>query len=261
MCGFKSVGIISIIVSVIFITGCNKNDLTTPEAAAEVPVLCKISQDDGSYAEYSYSNGFLSEYKFYSSGALNKTVQLKYNSDGLTEYQINDSPINAYKLQFHFDSNKKTTKADVYVKSDTSYFSTGYLLFTYDANKRIIKIEQYNEYYDTPWTHTDITYDQAGNILSYKTYLGEAPYIFIEYEYDGKNNPLSGYRNYDLFTILFGPNNITKKTETEYYTGGSYITETGYTYTYNSSGYPVSKKAEKRADGSTTTQVETYKYE
>lgn len=260
MRGFKSFVFLSMLSVILFLTGCNKSEVTSPETEKAAPVLIKIVQDSSSYVEYSYENGMISEYRCYSSGALGKTVQLKYNSDGLTEAQINIQPYEDYKLVYSYDSNKRITRADRYMKSDSGYEKFGYLLFSYDAKNRINKYEQYMDYVQTPGFRIELDYDGAGNLVSEHIYMGEEPYELVTWEYDTKINPLNGYRKSDLFTILFGPNNLIKKTDTGYYPGGQSTVETKYTYTYNTEGYPVSRNVEKTVGNSTTTSVETYRY-
>lgn len=260
MRGFKSFVFLSMLSITLFLTGCNKSEVTSPETEKAAPVLIQIVQDSSSYAEYSYENSMISEYKYYSSGSLRKAVQLKYNPDGLTETQINIQPYEDYKLVYSYDSNKRITRADRYIESDSGYEKFGYLLFTYDAHNRINKYEQYMDYVQTPSFTIELDYDNAGNLVSENIFMGEQLYEIVTWEYDTKINPLNGYRKSDLFTILFGPNNLIKNTDTEYYPGGQSTVETKYTYTYNTEEYPVSRNVEKIVGNSTTTSVETYRY-
>jgi hypothetical protein len=240
--------------------GCNKSNVLSPEIGKTTPVLLQIIKDSSSYVEYSYENGMISEYKYYSSGKLRKTVQLKYNSNCLTESQVNIQLYEDYKLVYSYDSDKRIIKADRYMKSDSGYEKFGYLKFNYDVKNRINKYEQYLDYVPTPSFRMELDYDGVGNLASEHIFMGEELYESVTWEYDTKINPLNGYRKSDLFTIMFGPNNLIKKTETEYYPGGQSKVETRYTYTYNNIGYPDSRKVEEIRGNSITESVEIYKY-
>ena len=243
----------------LFTAGCRREDLTSPIIDKASPVLLRIEKDGNNYLEYSYENGFVSKCENYISGLLRSSIRLEYNEIGLTEKETVENSADKYRLVYQYNTADLITKIDIQGKFDSSYQSVGYLLPTYNTLGRLVKTEQYLLTDNNPWNHIDTDYDIRGNLIEKRLYYGGALQESTSYLYDDKINPLSVYKNSDLFTRTFSANNIVRITVILHYDENKTIIK-NYNYSYSQDGYPVSRRIETIENGFSNTVSETYRY-
>jgi len=245
-----------LLLAIIILSGCSKDGVTEAEAGTTIPILQKIYQDESNYTEYSYKDGLIVSRIAYSSGSINSSVKMSYNSDGLADTQTVVSYLDDYKIAYRYDSQKKAADAEVITNSNLGYSKTYTLSFSHNSSNLINQFFQYIAGVDTAIYKTILDYDDKGNLVSEKLYGYGSLVKAIAYSYDEKNNPLAEHKKEDIFSISFSPNNVVKKVTVDYSAGTT--TTINYSYTYGQSGYPVSRV--KSENGASSSVTETYIY-
>jgi YD repeat-containing protein len=252
---------------------CKKEDLSNglnsgKNPSASLPVLSKVLIDNQSAYEYVYNDSSLlttekSKFNF----NLNH-----YNTNGQlvsTDYYGNDAVLSsdAQVFQAAMSSTIWVTSATgvkggtlTYVYNDkaqlikTSYSrpvstNSEYSQFTYDASG---KINRQTMYWDDAATgYIDYSYDNKGNLVKEMLYnlpsAGVAELITTtQYEFDSKLNPYKLSSKLLIPGISSNQNNIIKETYTIHINpaqGSDKVQISQTTYTYNTSGYPITKNS------------------
>ena len=147
------------------------------------------------------------------------------------------SPQNTKKtttVQYRLDQDKKLI-------SSTERTPDAWMEYIYGDGSRITEVRMY--YSGQLGGVREYTYDSNGNLTRDEHYSilksGERQVNSItEYEFDQGKNPYFHLAPARLPGERTNPNNITRK---KYSVSGYPDSETRYTYTYNSDGYPVSR--------------------
>lgn len=187
-----------------------------------------------------------SEYVYGSNGKINLAVsniiQPGYdNSTNSTNLMIN-SEGQIWKTVTTNSSEEFQFSNGLILSSIITNLSTGNLStrqYTYDSNNNLIKQEFFDDN-NVLTAEVIYTYDAIGNILTrnFSTISGSnQSYVF---EYDTNNNPMTTvYANQEFGKIAeVTPHNRIKRT----YNNNGAINVFTTEYTYNSDGYPITKK-------------------
>lgn len=207
--------------------------------------LKKITYDNGSWIQYTYSDDEKTYTTLTSSGKTTKTVYndafypVEYTDESGEEttytydnhYRVLTESCDTSTITYNYDSNGNIISYVTDKTENNTYY-------TYDSNKRVVREQVGDEY-------TYYTYDSNGNKLVYATlkenYTGEAPTLYdpslscfdtTTYTYDDKGRVLSevyslgGSVSYEYDNM----GNITKETTVIVENGESKTTVVNNTY-------------------------------
>jgi len=257
----------------LFITvffSCKKEDLSTGLDSGNKPngsiqVLSKVMIDNQSAFEYIYNDSSQltsekSKFNFslnhYSALGQLKSTDYYGNDDVLScDAQVAQAALSSNvwvcsttgakggTLSYSYNDKGQLIKT-LYSRPVTT--NSEYSEFTYNANGKISRQTMY--WADAATGYIDYSYDSKGNLVKEMLYnlpsSGVAELITTtQYEFDSKLNPyLSG--KILIPGVNTNPNNIVKETYTIRISpdqGSDKVLVTPTAYTYNNSGYPVSK--------------------
>lgn len=240
-----------------FMLSCNEEeenvtpDLETEEEIEIPACIVTKTYNNSYYIENIYYNpdGTLDKIEYTDENEVLEDFALHtYNESGeieKVEYFIaNDVNTATRYNEIEYNADGKIAKILNYDDADSGYELESSEVFSYDSDKKLIKVDYLGSTGELELHYTFEEYDQEGNFLTVKLYdyvNGEAEIRSIrEYTYDDKPNAylsLGGFvYGYDVFTST--PNNIIKVTDTD---GEGNPTGEGYirTFEYNENGFPV----------------------
>lgn len=255
--------------SLVFVFSCKEK-----EPAPVVTPACNISSETG------VNNAYKLDYLYNTNGlpqALNVSVkdnatgQLKpvgtaqYTYENSRLVKVTDGDV---EEKLEYNTQGALTRLTV-VKTNESAYVNYTLTFETDANQRITKVM------DSKGVQTTIKRDSQGNItetLTVNASTNQELYRTVLSGYDNKKSIYDGFKGWPfnvleyyadyvklpLFTAGAG-GNAGKRTD---YEAGKAVTEITYTYTYNSTGFPLTEQSlTKFLDGSgiaTYSRIFTY---
>jgi hypothetical protein len=252
---------------------CKKEDLSNglnsgKTTSAGIPLLSKVLLDNQAINEYVYndsnfisqekskfdlimnnynSNGQLTSSDFYGNdNVLSSDPQVYQAAISSTVWVTTESGVNAGSMAYTYNDKGQLTKT-IFTRPQST--STEYSDFTYDANNKISR--QTMSWDNTATGYIDYTYDTKGNLIKEVLYnltlTGAAQLITsTQYDFDSKNNPYKAASKLMLPGINTNLNNIIKTTYTIHLTtdqGSDNVQVTETAYTYNASGYPITKNS------------------
>jgi YD repeat-containing protein len=244
--------------SLLFVFSCKEK-----EPAPVITPSCNIGSETG------VNNAYKSEYQYSASGlpeALNvsvkdnatgqlkpaATIQYTYENNRLVKVVDGD-----VEEKLEYNSKGALTRLTV-VKTNESAYVNYTLNFETDANQRITKVT------DSKGVQTTVKRDPQGNItetLTTNTSTNQELYRVVLSGYDNKKSIYDGFKGWSFSILGYYANyikfpffttgaggNAGKRTD---YEEGKAITEITYTYTYNTTGFPLTEQSlTKYLDGS-----------
>ena len=244
--------------SLLFAFSCKENQ------PAPVPTpACNIGSETGvnnAYKlEYTYGAAGLPEgvtisVKDNASGQLKPVATPKYTYENNRLVKVTDGDV---EEKWEYNANGFLSRLTVVKTPETAYLNYT-LNFETDTNGRITKVT------DSKGVQTTVKRDAQGNItetLTVNTSTNEEIYRIVLSGYDNKKSLYDSFKGWSFSVLgyyaeyikfpLFTTNaggNATKRTEHE---AGKAVTETSYTYTYTSTGFPLTEQSlTKFLDGS-----------
>lgn len=248
---------------------CKKEDLTHgtgSSAVPDMPVLSKVLIDNQSASEFLYND---TNMIWQEKTRLDLTIH-HYNSKGqlaTSEFYGNDDALSNDQsvsqtamtqaawvtqasgkkigiIMYEYNNNGQLSKS---TSTHPSLTCVEYSLYTYDYNNRITRQTMYWD--EVATGYIDYTYDTKGNLACETLYstpsTGDPVAInSTKYSFDGAPNPYRMTSKLQVPGINSNINNIVRETNTIFIPaaiGSNNVTVTDNTYTYNTSGYPVSK--------------------
>lgn len=230
-----------LLIIIISITGC-KTETVAPLEESSAQFIKKITQDEKNYSEYIYNNGLLIKYESYKKGKPESLVTLEYSEGNVLQSELVVEAAKVVKKEFTFDDSGRIIKINLKEKFGSDYESVGYILFTYNKLNQLFITEQYFYNSTAPSIRTEYTFDNNENLIAENVYYGQFLQVSSTYTYDNKTNPFNRLKKKFISAMTMSKNNILTCKRTDYsspYNGAANIT---YTYTYDSSGYPVMRK-------------------
>lgn len=151
-----------------------------------------------------------------------------------TEWVSPQNTDKAATVQYRFDKDKRLI-------SSTQRVPDAWLEYIYGEGGRITEVRMY--FSGKLDGVREYTYDSNGNMIRDEHYStlnsgGRQVNSITEYEFDNGKNPYFNLSPASVPGEKTNPNNITRK---KYRVSGYPGSDTRYTYTYNSAGYPVSR--------------------
>jgi len=232
------------------------------EPAPVATPACTIGSETG------VNNAYKLEYLYTANGLQGLSVSVKDNATGqlkpvaMAQYTYENSRLvkvvdGDVEEKLEYNAQGVLTRLTVVKTSEPAYVNYT-LNFETDANQRITKVT------DSKGVQTTIKRDTQGNItetLTINSSTNQELYRIVLSDYDNKKSvydafkgwPFSvlgyyaDYVKFPLFTTGAG-GNAGKRTD---YEAGKAITEITYTYTYNTTGFPLTEQSlTKFLDGS-----------
>jgi hypothetical protein len=227
--------IATLIVSILILASCKKNDTPAPELKT---YLIKEVRT-GATTDFKYDNQNRFAGQIYRDGTnYQETFTIQFNPNGLpAESILRDYVFNrAVKYTYSYNAENKITKIELRDSTNpTTYTLRSTYDFTYAPNRATRTITnastgsstRFEYFFDT---NGNITKDEAYN--SAGTFTSEGSYS----AYDDKKNPYGA--TFEFFTLgLKSTNNFTQQVVRNVVTGAT-VNYTG-THTYNADGYPT----------------------
>jgi YD repeat-containing protein len=167
-------------------------------------------------------------YEYYKNGNIIKESTFT-SSLGVPQYSY---------LTYEYDEQNLLSKTFVYLKmSDDNYELRSTTIYEYDSNRRLIKTKLFSTD-NVERKHTELVYDDNGNVIEKNIYQDGKLSFNDKYEYDNMNNPLrKNAAGTSVYTI--SKNNVIKHIQMNFMMGNDNSTSE-FKYEYNSNGYPIS---------------------
>lgn len=254
----------SLVVLVIFLSfffmSCNKNNVISPNDVSPQKQLAKIVQDSNNYIELSYKNDKLLEYKNINNSNLYISITLNYNGNSKPQSEYYSSDSDNLVKYYYYDSLSSLDSTVIMLKDSTnSYKLDGHLSYYYNNQNQLLKVKQYNVENNLLFT-TEYSYDAVGNIIEVHVFGLNGYDELTTMEYDNKINPWHSLKDYFHYDISFSNNNL-KSATTTYANNPLQNTQTEYSYTYGSNGYPLTCKIETTVGGNKSIINEKFEYQ
>ena len=230
-----------LLIIIISFAGC-KNETVVPAEENSVQFIKKITQDEKNYSEYIYNNGLLIKYESYKKGKMESSVTLEYAEGNILKDELVEESASVVKKEFMYDDSGKIIRIDLNEKFSGDYERVGYIMFTYNKLNQLLKTEQYHNGSTFPLNRTEYEFDINDNLMSEKVYYGQYLQTSSTYTYDNKTNPFNRLKKKFISALTMSKNNILTCKRIDYSNAYNVATNTTYMYTYNSSGYPVTRK-------------------
>jgi hypothetical protein len=172
------------------------------------------------YIDITYNtNGSIKEMKSYKNSVLDQTITVESNSDNKPiKFTIRGGDTNG--LIFDYDANKRVTKINYY-NGGTFDISNmyGYVVLTYNTGSNVAKEVFYELPADKRYEY-DFEYDAKNSLFT----VNEILWLYYSVYWDN-----------DGMCYLFSRNNVTKST----FATATPPEVTDYVYEYNTDGYPT----------------------
>jgi hypothetical protein len=203
------------VVAVLFMTGCQKENLSTDGEANDGPVTeksingtgCRVTSfdyyvglaGDHQVDHYSYKDGLVDEWATW----YGSTYKLEYDENNrLTRARAFDGDVQFASIDFLYDNNRVVRELWYDGTSDVVYDD---LVYIYDRKGQLVVAES-----DLLGYRTDNVYTRDGDLESYKFYQDGMPVMSGHYTYDTHNkSPLHNgtpgvYHNFPYINTTFG---------------------------------------------------------
>jgi len=188
------------------------------------------------YSSYSYDHtaGVVSEDIYEDPGIYSSSSVIAEKSWNRTEWVSPKNTDKVATIRYRFDQDKR-------MLSSTQRVPGAWIEYIYGESSRITEVKMY--FSGKLDGIREYTYDSNGNMIRDEHYhiLADGTKRLsnvTEYEFDNAKNPYFNISPANVPGEKTNPNNITRK---KYSITGYPGSDTGYTYTYNSAGYPVSR--------------------
>ncbi len=259
-----------LILSLFAFISCKKNIEPTPVPTPTCNIGSETGVNNAYKLEYTYSADGLPQslnvsVKDNGSGQLKPVATARYTYENNRLVKVVDGEV---EEKLEYDAKGALVRLTV-VKTNEVAYQNYTLNFETDANQRITKLT------DSKGIQTVIKRDSQGNItetLTTDTRTNQEVYRVVLSGYDNKKSVYDSFKGWSfsvlgyyadyikfpLFTTA-ASGNPTKRTE---YDSGKAITEITYTYTYTTTGFPLTEQSlTKFLDGSgIATYSKTFTY-
>ena len=188
-----------------------------------------------------------------------RTITLNYDGKSKPQTENYKTDFEDLLKKYYYNSSSNLDSMEFMLKdSMNNYQLYGKLKYYYNSLNQLIKTEQYNNKGILMIT-TEYKYDENVNISEVRFYDSKGLKEITTKTYDNKKNPWHELKDWLNYDVAVSKNNVQSISSTYY--NGQENSETKHTYTYDSDGYPITKKIEYITNSIDTTLNETYEYQ